>query len=1112
MYEPQHSRPSMRCVRAWHRHESRRHSVAARCATAVALIMAILMAAATFPQSAGAQTPQPPANGNCTGTAVVAKLSVIEDVAAANMLVEAAKTLGLGQRCLVDAGDPDAGQVPASSRRELRNADRVFVVGGPATVPDPWLRSQLGVSSFTRIAGGNRWETQSTVAAAIISLTRGEPIIAYQGQPGSNPDLPPNTGCTNAVLVKQNVVEDLAAANMLAETLDRLSPSRTDRCLIDVGDPQNGIAPSRSAKNDSRSAQDHYVIGGTAAIPNSWLRTHFSSISASRLAGADRWATQAAVAEAIVNLSGVAGDEEDVLLDPGPATPLREVALDTGDGVQMLDIQVYYCGKSGVYSASDLDQWIDELNAVASFWQQESVGTEQVSFNRGEQDEGFLSPPGIENYVTQMQWIDNDVRGKCLAQISGTGTSNILLLANNSGAGFAPLGNHRNEEGLSAVVTIPARRASVADFLGSAAHELGHAFYGLKHPWMDFAYLCNKIDEIESTNYNGNTVLAMHEQTFCSNNKTTADKVADAERDEMLASIMSYDRYGSLRDVAGTAYVACYQSVMLGWQSADACDRYRATVPAQPFPPRVNPEPSALHVSWSSAEPNGADIEGYRVQYRPAGSSQWIDWPVQSGLLETRITGLDWNTTYEVRVLARNRVGESPWSNYDDGTPLPLDVPTRRVHLSLGERVQGRSDCTSESCHWLHVEIEGFPAGSHTLACAHNGVHQLGVSRGVYASAPNAVSNDSPSTNDCFFGYPDNEVFVIVGAELRDGVWHGGTYSNSVVWSDALPLTAGANLNDRPILIDQHDDYSWWRPPASVNTEGYGDNGFHFTLVIGNSPDNETDNIARWEFEPVDGDFDVQAWIPARWATADVQYRIWADANGDGQYGSNELVAEPWLNQATGSGWRSLGVHRLNGRVRVEVRDTRANDDWRIHGEAATRLAVDAMQLVPTDSRVGHEVYNDEPLLVDLQGDYTWWKPPDEVDRLGYGSNGFHFTLAAARKDVDDVDNFARWDFDAVNGTYEVEAWIPASWATAHVQYLIWVDSNGDGRFDGSENLAGPYLDQQSVRGWQSLGRFDFNGRVRIEVWDTRTEDDWTVVGEEWARLAVDAIRLRQVS
>ncbi len=60
-----------------------------------------------------------------------------------------------------------------------------------------------------------------------------------------------------------------------------------------------------------------------------------------------------------------------------------------------------------------------------------------------------------------------------------------------------------------------------------------------------------------------------------------------------------------------------------------------------------------------------------------------------------------------------------------------------------------------------------------------------------------------------------------------------------------------------------------------------------------------------------------------------MQYLIWVDENGDSTFARDEYVAGPWLNQQTNNGgWQSLGVHTLRGRVRIEVRDTRARDDW----------------------------------------------------------------------------------------------------------------------------------------------------------------------------------------
>ena len=153
-------------------------------------------------------------------------------------------------------------------------------------------------------------------------------------------------------------------------------------------------------------------------------------------------------------------------------------------------------------------------------------------------------------------------------------------------------------------------------------------------------------------------------------------------------------------------------------------------------------------------------------------------------------------------------------------------------------------------------------------------------------------------------------------------------------------------VNDDPVLRDQVDPYTWWKPPANIDRLGYGSNGFHFTVAIGNDGDDQLDDLAIWEFDSVDGRYEVQAWIPAEWATAHVQYLIWADENGDSTF-ANEYVAGPWLDQQTNNGgWQSLGVHTLHGRVRIELRDTRARDDYRDVGTENARIAADAIRLL----------------------------------------------------------------------------------------------------------------------------------------------------------------------
>ena len=401
------------------------------------------------------------------------------------------------------------------------------------------------------------------------------------------------------------------------------------------------------------------------------------------------------------------------------------------------------------------------------------------------------------------------------------------------------------------------------------------------------------------------------------------------------------------------------------------------------------------------------------------------------------------------------------------------------------------------------------------MACAHNGVPQAGFSRGVWSQIDDAQNGHNNRV--CYFGFPGSEVFVVVGAELRDGSWHGGTYSNIVEWRSSPPEPPepprpGAIIDDDPSLQDQVDTYNWWEPPAHINSLGY-DGDFRFTLAIGN--DDTVDSWARWDFDgvEVDGSYELQAWVPADWATAHVQYRIWADANGDGRFTTDEYVDGPWLDQQAVSGWQSLGSYDLHGRVRVEVHDSRARDDHRVDGPVNTRIAADALSLVPASGSpptACSDAVNDSPTLFDEVAPYTWFEPPASIARLGY-DGGFHFTLAIGNSSDNARDNWAAWEFNAVNGRCAVEAWIPADWATAHVQYRIWADENGDGRFTSDEYVAGPWLDQQQVREWQTLGTYDLRGRVRIEVRDTGTRDDYRDDGSANTRLAVDAIRLRGV-
>ena len=145
-------------------------------------------------------------------------------------------------------------------------------------------------------------------------------------------------------------------------------------------------------------------------------------------------------------------------------------------------------------------------------------------------------------------------------------------------------------------------------------------------------------------------------------------------------------------------------------------------------------------------------------------------------------------------------------------------------------------------------------------------------------------------------------------------------------------------------------------------------------------------------------------------------------------------------------------------------------------------------------------VVDDEPALGDRLGGYTWFEPPAWASQSGHGRNGFRFTLAVGNSSAAEFDNWAEWDFGSVTGECQLQAWVPAHWATAHVRYDIFVDN---------KYIRSRWLDQARTAGrWGDLGTWDLNGHVKVRVYDTTTQDDYRDVGASSARLAADALRL----
>ena len=558
------------------------------------------------PPMAGAQSGglevELPANTDCRGAAVIAKTTVVEDAAAANMLAEALNVLSGGaRRCLLDAGLPPDRRRPsvravppnAVHRSSAGLASTVYVVGGPSAVPDAWLADEFGVNRFVRVAGADRWQTQESVAAAILALANGAAVRPYDpaSVAAATLALPPNSGCHGtAVLAKLTIAEERAAANMLAAALTAISGDPNSRCLVDVGDPGADSPPTAVAVSEAARASGAFLLGGAAAVPQAWIDNGFDIRFVERISGPDRWATQAGVAETIVGIARgdtlphqyIDGDDD--LISIYGHQIVNETDFDGSGFVSSgsHQIKVHYCssaaflqGNGGTHSAAEavgyVTEEVAELNrVVAPFFRHQSGGTLRIEFVTGH----LFSRTHDEDRWSRSAFGDfeqDNAADDCLEAAGEVEPGYVLIdqplggtlgFAYMSGAPLAiqPIRAHFSQK-------------AAGEFETTVAHEIGHAWLGLCHPHDPAGIARCRHGHAERAHEPA--LAALH----------SANPEGRYRTDQLeLCTLMSYcyEDNGLLTDYqpdsGGPPWIACGQRALMDWPDG----------PSTPYGPCVN--------------------------------------------------------------------------------------------------------------------------------------------------------------------------------------------------------------------------------------------------------------------------------------------------------------------------------------------------------------------------------------------------------------------------------------------------------------------------------------------------------------------------------------------
>jgi hypothetical protein len=157
-----------------------------------------------------------------------------------------------------------------------------------------------------------------------------------------------------------------------------------------------------------------------------------------------------------------------------------------------------------------------------------------------------------------------------------------------------------------------------------------------------------------------------------------------------------------------------------------------------------------ITATWSAPNDNGKPITHYRVD-GPGGVVQ------ETGRSHTW-TGLDYETSYSVRVQACNEVGCGEWSATRSATTEPAP---RTITVSRGRSAVGQPGCGTPDCAFFHINASGMaPNTNYQVNCYGDdgsGMRQFDTGTSYVSSGSAGNINQDAS---CYWGYGGQPVYA----------------------------------------------------------------------------------------------------------------------------------------------------------------------------------------------------------------------------------------------------------------------------------------------------------------------------------------------------------------